>query len=146
MVERGMGDAVAPAIEKGLPLFMGPVFETMCRDWLWRECAAGNLPFPMTDVGCWWGNDPKERSQAEIDIVAVDGSTTTLVGEGKWRGEPTDAEQLRKLNARAWLAGAGAQTPRWMFSKPPFTDACKALVGELPSARLVSFDEMVAGE
>ncbi len=146
MVERGMGDAVAPAIEKGLPLFMGPVFETMCRDWLWRECAAGNLLFPMTDVGCWWGNDPKERSQAEIDIVAVDDSTTRLVGECRWYGEPTDAEQLRKLDARAWLAGADAQTLRWMFSKSPFTDACKAAAGELPSARLVSFDEMVAGE
>ena len=68
----------------------------------------GNLPFPMTDVGCWWGNDPQKRFQAEIDVVAVDDSTTMLVGECKWRGEPTDAEQLRKLDARAWLAGADA--------------------------------------
>ena len=97
----------------------------------------------MTDVGCWWGNDPKERSQAEIGIVAVDGSTTTLVGECKWRGEPTDVDQLRKLDARAWLAGAGAQTPKWMFSKSAYTDACKAFALNLPSARLVTFEEMV---
>ena len=143
MIERGMGDMAVSAIEQGLPLFMGPVFETMCRDWLWRECAAGSLDFPMTDVGCWWGNDPKERSQAEIDIVAVDGSTTTLVGECKWRGEPTDVDQLRKLDARAWLAGAQAQTPRWLFSKSAYTDACKAFALNLPSARLVTFEEIV---
>ena len=97
----------------------------------------------MTDVGRWWGNDPKERSQAEIDIVAVDGSTTTLVGECEWRGEPTDVDQLRKLDARAWLAGAGVQTPRWLFSKSTYTDAYKAFALSLPSARLVTFEEMV---
>lgn len=144
MVERGMGDLAAPVIAQGLPLFMGPVFEEICRDWLWRECALGRLEVPLTDIGSWWGNDPKERAQAEIDVVGVNEGSTTLVGECKWRGEPTDADQLRKLDERAWLAGADSAAPRWIFSKSPFTDACKELAKALPSVRLITFDEMVA--
>ncbi|MBR3314047.1 MAG: hypothetical protein IKG18_07905 [Atopobiaceae bacterium] len=41
----------------------------------------------FTDIGRWWGNDPAERSQAEIDVVALDDGTTVLVGECKWKGE-----------------------------------------------------------
>lgn len=143
MVERGMGALATPAIERGLPLFMGPVFESMCREWLWNQLAQGSLGTDMSDVGRWWGNDPRARSQAEIDIVVVDGAVTTLVGECKWRNEPTDAEQLRKLDSRAWLAGADPATSRWLFSKSPYTQACIDLAQQMPSARLVTFDEMV---
>lgn len=49
----------------------GPVFEDICRDWLWSQFAAGTLGFEIADVGRWWGNDPAERSRAEIDVVAL---------------------------------------------------------------------------
>ena len=51
----------------------------------WRELGCGRLSFDFTDLGRWRGNDPQERSEAEIDVVAVDGGRTVAVGECKWR-------------------------------------------------------------
>ena len=142
LVERGLGLSAARRVVEGLPDHMGLVFERMCRDWLWRQLATGALPFEMTDVGGWWGNDPRARSGAEIDVVAVADGETTLVGACKWRHEPTGAEQLAKLDARAWLAGAGPATPRWVFSLSGFTDACAELAQASGNARLISLEEM----
>lgn len=143
LVERGLAAGVGVRIVEDLPVYMGPVFETITRDWLWRQLAQGSLPFDVTDIGRWWGNDPVARSQAEIDVVAVDEQATTLVGECKWQGAPTGSDQLGKLDARARLAGAGSLTPRWVFSRSGFTDGCRDLAASMPSARLVTFDEMV---
>lgn len=125
---------------------MGPVFEDICRDWLWHQLAIGKLDIAMTDVGRWWGNDPDTRSEAEIDIVAVDEGKTVLVGECKWRNEQTGADQLRKLSDRIRLVGGTSQTPMWLFSRAGFTDGCIQLAREMPNARLVTFAEMSEGK
>lgn len=39
----------------------------------------------FTDLGRWWGNDPQEHSETEIDVVAADDGRTVAVGECKWR-------------------------------------------------------------
>ena len=143
LVERGLGDLAVPGIVTALPEYMGSVFEKICRDWVWREAALGELGFDVSDVGRWWGNDPVAREEAEIDIVAVDGSCTVMVGECKWRNEPTGAEQLAKLDARAQLAGAGPLAPRWLFSRAGYTSGCCDLAKETKTARLITFDEMV---
>ena len=143
LVERGLAAGTASKIVEGMPLHMGPVFETVTRDWLWRQLAQGDLPFGMTDVGRWWGNDPVARSQAEIDVVAVEERNTALVGECKWQNAPTGPDQLAKLDTRAGLAGAGPTAPRWMFSRSGFTDGCAELASSMPRARLVTFREMV---
>lgn len=142
LVERGMGERALPAIREGLPQYMGPVFEEICRQWLWREFAAGRLSFDFTDVGRWWGNDPVARSEAEIDIVAVNDQEVSLVGECKWQNEPTGADQLAKLDHRAGLVGAGSSVPRWMFSKSGYAQGCIDLASELPAARLVTLGDM----
>ena len=144
LIERGLGQTVVARIGEGLPEHLGPVFEGICRDWLWRQLAQGRLPFPMTDVGRWWGNDPQARCEAEIDLVAVDGSQTVMVGECKWRGEPMGADQLLKLDRRAHLAGANSADARWAFSRSGFTAGCDETAREL-GARLVTFDEMCEG-
>ena len=142
LVERGLGAKVVPRIESGLPEYMGPVFEDICRDWLWGQLAKGSLGFEFSDIGRWWGNDPVERSEAEMDIVAVEDGGTVLVGECKWKNEPTGADVLDKLDKRARLARADAQTPRWLFSRSGFTSGCVELAETMVSARLVTFEEM----
>lgn len=146
LIERGMGSNVAHRIESALPEYMGPVFETICRDWLWRQLAKGSLPFEMTNIGRWWGNDPSARSEAEIDVVAVDDTKTVLVGECKWRNETTGNDQLRKLDERAWLAGATSTTARWLFSRAGFTEHCASLAHAMENVRLVTFEEMCESE
>ena len=143
LIERGLGSNVSTRIIENLSAFMGPVFEEICRQWLWRELAANRLEFEMTSVGRWWGNDPKARSEAEIDIVALDDSSTVLVGECKWRNELTDAGELEKLDERAYLAGANSATPRWLFSRSGFTSGCIDAAREMRNARLITFEDMM---
>lgn len=145
LVERGLGEAVAPSIVAALPEYLGPVFEDICRDWVWRQLASGELGFEVTDIGRWWGNDPAAREEAEIDVVAINGSETVMVGECKWRNEPTDAAQLEKLDRRAQLAGAGPAVPRWLFSRVGYTEGCREYSRSIGSARLITFDEMTLG-
>ena len=144
VIERGMGQTVSKRIMGALPEHMGPVFESICRDWLWQELAAGSLGFELTDVGRWWGNDPATRSQAEIDIVALDEGSTVLVGECKWQTSPVGADQLMKLDQRARLVGGNATTRRWLFSREGFTSGCRELAQQMGAARLVAFDEMTS--
>ena len=143
LVERGLGAAVAPRIAEALPEYMGPVFEMICRDWVWRQFAAGDFDFEVTNIGRWWGNDPVAREEAEIDIVAIDGSQPVMVGECKWKNELTGADQLQKLDARAHLVGASATAFRYLFSRAGFTAGCVDLASSLSNARLVTFGEMV---
>jgi hypothetical protein len=129
-----------------LPEHMGPVFKDICRDWLWKQFAEGSLGFEVTDIGRWWGNDPIERSQAEIDIVALDMGSTMLVGECKWQGATMGADQLRKLDQRARLAGGGPITRRWLFSREGYTSGCNELARQMDLVRLLTFDEMVSDQ
>lgn len=145
LIERGLGHTITQRIVDALPDHMGPVYERICRDWLWREQARGNLEFSFTDVGRWWGNDPDARSQAEIGVVAVDDGSTVLVGECKWRNAATGADQLLKLDQRARLAGADGMAQRWLFSRGGFTQGCVELASEIRTARLITFDDMTRG-
>lgn len=145
LVERGLGHRATERIVAALPEHMGPIFERVCRDWLWRQLAGGTIDFGFTDIGRWWGNDPAERSQAEIDVVALDDGRTVLVGECKWKGQKTGVDQLIKLDGRACLARGDSATRRWLFSREGFTPGCTELASQMPNARLVAFDQMVSG-
>ena len=142
LIERGLGQRVAGRIVEAYPDHMGPVFECICRDWLWREYANGCLDVELTDIGRWWGNDPIEREQAEIDVVAIDDKRAVLLGECKWRSELTDVSVLSVLDRRAPLIGADSRAPRYLFSKSGFTSGCEELAGTLGNVRLVGLDEL----
>ena len=144
LIERGLIAGVALRIAERLPEHMGPVFERICRDWIWRRLVAGQLPFAVTDIGRWWGNDPQAKSEAEIDIVAIDEAETVLVGECKWQSAPTDAGVLAKLDGRAHLAGARPETPRCLFSRSGFAPSCIELAAQMGNARLMTFEDLIA--
>lgn len=143
LIEHGRGELVSKRIVDAMPGFMGSVFEGICRSWLWREL--GHDDFVFTDVGSWWGTDPRTRQREELDVVAVDEHEVVLVGECKWRNQPTGAEVLKKLDERASLVGASEQVPRFVFSRLGFTAGCEELARDLPDARLVTLAQMVEG-
>ena len=45
--------------------FMGQVFEEMCKQYLFLPDIYQILPFPIGEIGRWWGNNPKARRQEE---------------------------------------------------------------------------------
>ena len=41
----------------------------MCQDYLLYY--ADHLPIELSEIGQWWGTDPKKKKQIQIDIVGT---------------------------------------------------------------------------
>ena len=87
-----MWKAYTSVISPVLHDFAGKPFEGLSREWMWRESAAGRLPFRARAVGRWWDR------QDEIDVMAADNaSDAAIVGECKFRNAPVDRSVLNLL-------------------------------------------------
>lgn len=84
-IERGIAARALRALEVGMATYMGPVFEDICRQWLWRQYAGSRLDFAFDAVGRWWGGDATNKREAELDIVCPEGKRTVALGEYEWR-------------------------------------------------------------
>ncbi|HCT90026.1 MAG TPA: hypothetical protein DF613_01390 [Lachnospiraceae bacterium] len=100
--------------------YMGLIFEKMCREYLLRY--AGELPFPLSDVGQWWGTDPHTRTEIQIDIVGipVEGKKY-LIGSCKYRNEKIGVDELELLRRYAAVFRKDGQFHYYIFSKNGFT-------------------------
>lgn len=143
-IERGMPGRAWRAIEGALPEYMGPVFEDICAQWLWRQMARSTLPVEFDFLGRWWGNDPQLKQEAEIDLVAVDDLGVVLAAECKWRNEDFPLTELEKLRHRVGLIGDASDVQLYGFSKGGFTKPCQEAAARGANIHLVTFDDMVA--
>jgi len=80
-------------IAPGLDEYMGPMFESVCRDFVGRS-KHPRLPFHPVRVGEWWSDDSSEQ----IDVVALGPKGQVLIGECKWGSVTID--DVDKLNER----------------------------------------------
>lgn len=142
-IQRGMPGRAWRSIEKELSEYMGPVFEDICNQWLWRQMARDESAIEFDDLGRWWGNDPQRKQEAEIDIVGIEGTHVVLAGECKWRNEDFPASALEKLRHRTNLIGNADEAQLYAFSKTGFSQACRAEANRSRNVRLVSFSDMV---
>lgn len=137
-IEAGMGAQVARRIMKEeFPTFVGPAFEEVCRQWLMRQAAQGELDLLPRGIGSWWGTDPRTRREEEIDIVLEGADGELAFGECKWRNSPTDVDVLNQLVERSELLG-GASRSYYLFSKAGFTEACRAKAASRGDVTLVT--------
>ncbi len=111
------------------PDYMGLVFEKMCRDYLLRY--AENLPFPLREVGQWWGTDGRTRKEIQIDLVgtSVDGNAY-LIGSCKYRNEKIGTDELELLLDYASVFRKNGRFAYYIFSRGGFTDALLRLEQE----------------
>lgn len=143
LVERGLSTRVLGRIEEHLPEYMGPVFEQICREWLWRQNAANALPFEFDNANRWWGSNPATHAQEEIDIVCAEQSHVTAVCECKWRNQAMEASVLKTLDRRAPLVNAGSEAYLCVFAKTGFTEGCKELTRQNDKYKLITFEDML---
>lgn len=141
-IERGMTSRALAQIEGRLPEYMGPVFEQICGQWLWRRNADGMLGEGFDVLGRWWGNDPVLRREEEIDIVCLDGRRPAIVGECKWRNEAVDVSVVETLKRRLGLVGGDGRTERYLFSKGGFTEGCAEAADDDAHLHLVTLGDM----
>ena len=55
---------------------MGLIFEKMCQDYLLYY--SDSLPIELSEIGQWWGTDPKKKKQTQIDIVGTPVEVRTI--------------------------------------------------------------------
>ena len=142
VIVRGATDLVYKRIEAQLSDYMGRVFEDICTQYLWKQLLAGNSPIEFVSLGRWWGNDPKLKCQAEIDIMGEQDSHAALFAECKWKNENVDLEVLETLIGRSKLFHY-AKVHYYLFSKSGFTKGCMEKAEEMGNVTLVSYDDIV---
>ena len=87
VIARGAANLVYKRIETQLSDYMGRIFEEICTQYLWKQLLLGNMPIEFISLGRWWGNDPRKRSQTEIDIMGEQDSNSAIFAECKWKND-----------------------------------------------------------
>ena len=145
LIENEMTDVALSRVEQGISEFMGPVFETICRQWLLQQAKTGAFNIAPAAVGRWWGNDPRTKTQEEIDIVIGDNAGSLAFCECKWRNERCGADVAKTLASRSELFNA-SEKQLLVFSKSGFTSGCMEYAEQNGNITLVSFADMVSAE
>lgn len=141
LISRGAADLAYSRIAPELSAYMGGVFEEICKQYLWRLLLAGKCAASFTELGRWWGTNPKTRTQEEIDIMGTD-KDSALFGECKWTNDKVDLGVLETLVERSSLFHFG-KTHFYLFSKSGFTKGCIDKAAELGNVSLVSYGDML---
>ena len=141
-IARGAADLVYNRIKPHLSYYMGKVFEEICEQYLWNLLVTGKCPIDFTSVGRWWGNDPIEKSQTEIDIMGEKDKTSALFCECKWTNEKIDLNILETLIHRSALFQYKT-VHFYLFSKSGFTQGCVDKALEMGNVSLVTYDDIL---
>ncbi len=142
LIARGAADLVYQRIAPQLDHYMGKVFEEICKQYLWKLLLDGRSPVEFASLGRWWGNDPVEKAQAEIDILGEQDKTTALFGECKWTNERVDLGVLETLVHRSHLF-QHSKVYCFLFSKSGFTKGCMERATELGNVTLVEYADIL---
>lgn len=138
---RGVGQQVYETLVlPQLSDFMGQVFEEICRQYLFLPQIYKTLPFPVGEVGRWWGNNLKARRQEEIDLMSVS-DKKALFCECKWRNENVESSVLDTLMTRGELFHY-PQKYYYIFTKTGFDKDVISFAEQNKNIVLVDFKNM----
>ena len=128
------------AVKQYLPDYMGLIFEKMCQDYLLYY--SDNLPIELNEIGQWWGADPGERKQVQIDIVGtpVEGKEY-IIGSCKYRNEKIGVDELERMRHYAVVFGKGDHYHYYIFSKGGFTEGLLQ-AQERGEVRLIALEDL----
>lgn len=142
IIMRGAADIVYRRISPEFSDYMGSVFEEICKQYLWKMLINGRTPIQFSSMGRWWGNNPVEKKQVEIDIVVEQDKDTALFGECKWRNEKLDTEVLDTLILKSELFPHKNKF-YYLFSKSGVTKGCEEKAKKLGNVLLVNFKNIM---
>ena len=140
LIQRNEQELSYQRIEPQLSSFMGPVFEEICKQYLWMQNAAGKTPVSFTDAGRWWGNNPKKREECEIDIIADD-KEDAIFAECKWTNEIVGMGVLDKLIENSELLYS-RQKYYYLFAKTGFSADLQLKAAQSENVFLTCFADM----
>lgn len=141
IISRGATALAYKRIAPELPSYMGGVFEEICMQYLWKLLLEDKCTVNFSDLGRWWGTNPKTRTQEEIDIMGTD-KDCALFAECKWTNEKVDLGVLETLVERSNLFNY-KKKHFYLFAKTGFTKGCMDKVGEMGNVTLVEYADML---
>ena len=142
---RGVGQQIYDTVVRPqLSDFMGQVFEEICRQYLFLPQIYAGLPFPIGEIGRWWGNNPKAKRQEEIDLMSVS-DKKALFCECKWRNEKVDLSVVDTLQERGELF-TYQEKYYCIFSKSGFSNEALSATEDDDNLALIDFDMMLQVE
>ncbi|MCL1874788.1 MAG: ATP-binding protein [Synergistaceae bacterium] len=142
-ITAGMGEAVCDGVfASQLGAHVGCAFEECAKQYMWRMQKENKLPFSFKKIGRWWGNNPKERREEEIDFIAL-AEESAIFGEYKWSNEPVGEDVLEELIRKSTLFKHFINVEYILFSKCGFTDALKERAAEQRGVALINVDDML---
>ena len=140
-ITRGVGSTIYKTLVKAqIRDFMGKIFENICQQYLFHPKIYESLPFPIGNVGRWWGNNPVKKRQEEIDIMAIQ-EPYVLLGECKWKNAPVDMDTVHTLLERGGLFHY-PEKYYFLFSKSGFVDSVIDYVKDSRNINLVSYKQI----
>ncbi|MHB8294870.1 MAG: hypothetical protein ACYDH5_09670 [Acidimicrobiales bacterium] len=111
--ERRAAEAWADAQQRFSTHVLGPHFEDLARRWAARYASEATTGARLARVGATQVNDPRGRSQFELDVVGLaERGAISLIGEAKFAASPIGLQVLARLErardllaAKGWTAG-----------------------------------------
>ena len=142
IISRGATELAYSRIQPHLSDYMGSIFEEICKQYLWTLLLTGKCTIDFTDLGRWWGTNPKTRQQVEIDIMGTADKNTALFAECKWINEKVDLGVLEDLEEKSMLFHF-PNKHFYLFAKNGFTKGCIDKANQMKNVTLISYEDMV---
>ena len=142
IIARGAVDLAYKRISPSFSDYMGKVFEDISTQYLWKLLLNERSPVVFSSLGRWWGNDPVNKCQTEIDIMGEEDKDTALFAECKWTSDKADLDVLETLVHRSKLFHYKT-VHLFLFSKSGFTKGCIEKAKELGNVSLVTYEDML---
>ncbi|MDR0468608.1 MAG: ATP-binding protein [Peptococcaceae bacterium] len=143
-IAAGLGERVCSEVFGGqLNSHTGKAFEECAKQYMWRALKEDRLPISFKNIGRWWGNNPKEKREEEVDFIAFSGERA-IFGECKWRNAPVGEDVLDNLMRKAGLFPGFKDIHYMLFSKTGFTGSLTRVAGKRGNAVLLGIDDMLS--
>lgn len=140
LISRGATDLAYRRIAPEISSYMGSVFEDICKQYLWKLRLERRCEVDFSDLGRWWGTNPKTKTQEEIDIMGTD-KDAALFGECKWTNEKVDRGVLETLVERS-TSFHYKKKHFYLFAKNGFTKGCIDKATEMGNVMLVTYEDI----
>lgn len=143
-IENGNGDYIADEIfAYDLSTFIGKKFEAICMQYLRLQNNQNKLPFRATAFGSWWGNDPKEKKEYDIDIIASnDRKKSAIIAECKWKNQLDDVMELKKMLNKEHLMPMYDRKWYYFFSKVAYSKNAIQLAKDHGNMILLTYQDL----
>ena len=120
--------------------YMGLAFEEICKQYFFELMKKDKLPFFIGKVGRWWGNDPINKCEAEIDIMAYK-NKDAIFAECKWTNEKVNLKILNHLIEKSKIFNY-KNNYYYLFAKTGFKKSVTEYAKNNENVRLFSFEDM----